>query len=71
MIPRFLQIESPLPNGTAETVVWLFIAAIIIGLYLVIRRTRAAARRQYTARKRHEEEMKRRDPDMHDPGEDR
>src|SRR5680860_1341311 len=41
----FAQTGSSLPKGGAEAVVWLLVASVIIGLYLIIRRTRIKTRR--------------------------
>jgi len=62
----FAQTGLSLPSGFAEVAVWFVVAAIIVGLYLVIRRTRNKARRQYLDRRQSEEEMRRNDPDMRD-----
>jgi len=62
----FAQTRSSLPSGSAEVAIWLVLAAVIVGLYLIIRKTRNTSRRHYLNRQQHEEEMKRRDPDMRD-----
>ncbi len=67
MFVSFAQVT--LPSGGAETAVWLLVAALIVGLYLLIRHTRISSRRQYLDRERREDEMKRNDPDMRDPDE--
>lgn len=59
-------IAAVFPEGGAEAVVWLLVAAVITGLYLVIRRTRIRSRRHYLDRARREEEIRRNDPDMRD-----
>lgn len=56
-----------LPDNTGEWIVWLVIAAIIVGLWLVIRRTRQRAYRDYFERQRAAEQRRRDDPDMADP----
>jgi hypothetical protein len=61
-----LQTRSPLPSGGAEAVVWVLVAALIVGLYLVIRRTRIKSRKHYLDRADRETEMRRSDPDMKD-----
>jgi heme exporter protein D len=60
------QTTTNLPAGGAETIVWLLVAAVIVGLYLVVRRTRNASRRDYLDRQRREKEMRKNDPDMRD-----
>lgn len=60
----FAQTGSALPNGFAEVIVWLLVAAVIVGLYLVLRRTRINSRRHYLDRAEREEEQRRNDPDM-------
>jgi predicted LPLAT superfamily acyltransferase len=62
----FAQAESSLSTGFAQVAVWLVVAAVIVGLYLVIRRTRRKAQRQFLDRTRREEEMRRNDPDIRD-----
>ncbi|MEN8114312.1 MAG: hypothetical protein ABFS21_07980 [Actinomycetota bacterium] len=53
-----------LPDGGAEAVVSLLVAAVIAGLYFVIRRTRIKSRDHYLDRAQREEEQRRNDPDM-------
>jgi len=49
------------PDDLAGWLVWLVIAAVIVGLYLVIRRTHRRAQDEYWAHKRREaQERKRR-----------
>ena len=62
----YLQTGSSLPSGGAEAVVWVLVAALIVGLYLVIRRTRIRSRKHYLDRAERETEMRRSDPDMKD-----
>ena len=57
-----------LPDSGGEAFVWLIIAAVIIGRYVVIKRTRAKAYQAYWARRRADEQRRRDDPDMRDPG---
>ena len=44
------------PDDLAGWVVWMAIAAVIVGLYLLIRRTQRRAHDEYWARKRREEQ---------------
>lgn len=67
MTPLFAQTGSPLPSGGAEAVIWVLVAAVIVGLYLVVRHTRIKSRRHYLDRARREEAIRRNDPDMKDP----
>lgn len=67
MTPLFAQTGSSLPSGGAEAVIWVLVAAVIVGLYLVVRRTRIKSRRHYLDRVKREEEVRRNDPDMKDP----
>jgi len=60
----FAQTGSALPSGFAEVIAWLLVAAVIVGLYLVLRRTRINSRRHYMDRAEREEEQRRNDPDM-------
>lgn len=61
-----LQTGSSLPSSGAEAVVWVLVAALIVGLYLIIRRTRIRSRKHYLNRAERETEMRRSDPDMKD-----
>lgn len=58
------QTGSSLPKGGVEAVVWLLVASVIVGLYLIIRRTRIKTRRHYLDQQKHQEENRRNDPDM-------
>ena len=60
----FAQTGFSLPSGGAEAVVWVLVAALIVGLYLVIRRTRIRSRNHYLDRAKREAEMRKNDPDM-------
>ncbi|MEA3510491.1 MAG: hypothetical protein U9R51_03555 [Actinomycetota bacterium] len=63
----FARTGFSLPSGGAETIVWLPVAALIVGLYLVIRRTRIKSREHYLNRAEREAELRKNDPDMKDP----
>ncbi|MDX1689561.1 MAG: hypothetical protein R3290_00920 [Acidimicrobiia bacterium] len=45
-----------LPDDGAAWIVWLLVAGVIVGLYLVVQRTRERAEREYWERKREEDE---------------
>ncbi|MGB9357918.1 MAG: hypothetical protein WCC01_05100 [Acidimicrobiia bacterium] len=64
MLGVIAQNEVNLPDGGAEAVVWAVIAAVIVGLYLVIRRTRLRSRDEYLDQAEREAEMRKNDPDM-------
>lgn len=64
MLLVFAQTGSSLPSGGAETLVWLIVASVIVGLYLVTRRTRIKSRRHYLDGQERQEELRRIDPDM-------
>jgi hypothetical protein len=64
MLGAIAQNQINLPDGGAEAVVWVVIAAVIIGLYLVIRRTRLKSRDAYMNQAEREAEMRKNDPDM-------
>jgi hypothetical protein len=66
MLLVIAQTGSSLPSDGAETLVWLIVASVIVGLYLVIRRTRIKSRRHYLDRQERQDEMRRIDPDMRD-----
>jgi hypothetical protein len=62
----FVLIDSPVPSGGAEALVWVLVAALIVGLYLVIRHTRIKSRNHYLDRAKREGDMRKNDPDMKD-----
>ncbi len=66
MTALFAQTGASLPSGGAEAVVWVLVAALIVGLYLIIRRTRVKSRKHYLDRADRETETRRSDPDMRD-----
>ena len=51
-------------TGGGEIVVWVILAAVIVGLYIVITKTRKRSYREYMSRADREAEAKRNDPDM-------
>ena len=57
------------PDGGGEWVFWLIGAAVILGLYWVIRRTRKRAYDDYWDRRKRAEEQRLNDPDMAKPDE--
>ena len=62
----FAQTDSPLPSGGADAIMWVLVATLIVGLYLIIRRTRIKSRKHYLNRAQRETEMRKNDPDMKD-----
>jgi len=66
MTAPFAQTGFSLPSGGAEAVVWVLVAALIVGLYLVIRRTRIKSRNHYLDQGERESEMRKNDPDLRD-----
>jgi len=63
MLGGIAQNQVSLPNSGAEAVVWAVIAAVIVGLYFVIRRTRLTSRDEYMNQAEREAEMREIDPD--------
>lgn len=53
--------------GGGEIILWLLLGAGIVGLWLIINRTRKRSYREYMTRAQREEELKRADPDMRNP----
>ncbi|NNK91305.1 MAG: hypothetical protein HKO87_02630 [Acidimicrobiia bacterium] len=51
-------------EGVAAWIVWIVMLAVIIGLYLLITRTRRKASEEYWRRRQAEEEARKNDPDM-------
>ena len=64
MLGAIAQNQVKLPNGGAEVVVWAVIAVVIVGLYLIIRRTRLKSRDEYMDQAERGAEMRTNDPDM-------
>ena len=63
--PVLAQSGFSLPEaGGGEIVVWLLLAAGIVGLFLVINRTRKRSYKSYMSRAEREAELRRNDPDM-------
>jgi len=59
------QETSTIPEaGGGAIFVWLLLGAGIIGLYVVISRTRKRSYREYMSRAQREEALKANDPDM-------
>lgn len=57
-----------LPSG-GEAFFWLIGAAVIVGLYVIITRTRKRSYNEYFERQRRAEEQRLNDPDMAKPDE--
>jgi hypothetical protein len=53
-----------IPDETSARIVWLVIAAVILGLYFFMKRARKNATEEYWARRKAEEERRANDPDM-------
>ncbi len=65
------QETSTIPDaGGGAIFVWLLLGAGIIGLYVVINRTRKRSYRDYMSRAQREEELKANDPDMRKASDD-
>jgi len=63
--PVLAQSGFSLPEaGGGEIVVWLILAAGIVGLFLIINRTRKRSYRSYMDRAQREADLKANDPDM-------
>jgi heme exporter protein D len=63
--PVLAQTELNLPQGGGgEIIVWLILAAGIVGLFLVINRTRKRSFNDYMSRAEREARMRADDPDM-------
>ncbi len=60
--------ELSLPtSGGGEIVAWLLLAGGIVGLFLIINRTRKRSYRHYMDQAKREAELKANDPDMKGP----
>jgi hypothetical protein len=63
--PVLAQSGFSLPDaGSGAIVVWVLLGAGIVGLYLIINRTRKRSYNDYMDRAKREAEMKANDPDM-------
>ncbi len=51
-------------TGGGETLLWLLLAAGIVGLYFIVSRTRKRSYRRYMSRADREAELRSNDPDM-------
>jgi len=56
-----------LPESGGEWFIWIAIATVIVGLWLLIRSTRQKAYRDYWERQRRAKERRLNDPDMAKP----
>jgi hypothetical protein len=52
------------PTDGAGLVVWLLVAAVIVGLYVLVQRTRRRAEDEFWERKRRERDAERKRPDL-------
>lgn len=67
----FAQETSTIPDaGGGAIFVWLILGAGIVGLYVVITRTRRRSYREYMSREDREAELKANDPDMKQTNDD-
>ena len=57
-------VEISWPQGTGAQILWTIILAVIVGVYIIVSRTRRRAKEDYIASKRHEAELRANDPDM-------
>lgn len=57
-------VELTFPDETNAQIVWVIVFAVIIGVYLIVSRTRRRAKEHYLASKRREADLKANDPDM-------
>lgn len=67
MLPKlivFTDSSSILPGETSARVLWAIIAAVILGLYYLMKSARRKAADEYWARRRTDEERIANDPDM-------
>lgn len=62
-----IDLPSTAGDGIGAWIIWLLLGAGIIGLFLVINRTRKSSYRHYMSRAERESEMKANDPDMKQP----
>jgi len=59
--------QGGLPGGGAETVIWVVLGAVLVGLYLLIRRTRRRSERAFMDARRREDQLRANDPDLRRP----
>jgi len=64
MLIAFADSNSIIPEETSARVVWAVIAAVILGLYFLMKSARRKATQEYWDRRKAEEERIANDPDM-------
>lgn len=68
--PMIAQVADLPEAGSGGIIFWLIGAVVIVGLFLVISRTRKRSYDAYWERKRREEQQRLDDPDMARPSDD-
>ncbi len=64
LLIAFADSDSIIPEETSARVVWAVIAAVILGLYFLMKSARRKATQEYWDRRKAEEERIANDPDM-------
>ncbi|MCP3999009.1 MAG: hypothetical protein GY722_28695 [bacterium] len=64
LLIAFADSDSIIPEETSARVVWAVIAAVILGLYFLMKSARRKATQEYWDRREAEEERIANDPDM-------
>lgn len=64
LLTAFANSDSIIPEETSARVVWAVIAAVILGLYFLMKSARRKATQEYWDRRKADEERIANDPDM-------
>jgi predicted LPLAT superfamily acyltransferase len=64
LLIAFADTDSIIPEETSARVVWAVIAAVILGLYFLMKSARRKATQEYWDRRKADEERIANDPDM-------
>ncbi len=64
LLVALVDAEPIIPDDPAERVVWFVLAAVILGLYFLLKSSRKKATEEYWARRQAEKDRIANDPDM-------
>ncbi len=64
LIVALAETDQIIPDDPAERAVWFVLAAIILGLYFLLKSSRKKATEEYWARRQAEKDRVANDPDM-------
>ena len=64
LLAALVDADPIIPDDPAERIVWFVLAAIILGLYFLLKSSRKKATEEYWARRQAEKDRIANDPDM-------